>query len=141
MVRVAAKAAERTNTFANAMDVEAPALAPLDQAGAPAIDIVHLARMTGGDRNLEREVLELFAMQARMLLARMREQPPPAVGALAHVLNGSARGIGAWAVAEAAEALESSAAEAGEVGPSLLRLTTTVAAAQAAIGEMLQTAD
>src|SRR5712691_13255565 len=33
----------------------------------PAIDLAHLARMTLGDRSLEREVLELFGRQAEIL--------------------------------------------------------------------------
>ena len=43
-------------------------------APAAAIDRGHLARMTFGDRSLEREVLQLFDRQAGLLLARMRDQ-------------------------------------------------------------------
>ena len=40
-------------------------------APAAAIDYSQLQRMTFGDRSLEREVLQLFDRQARLLLARM----------------------------------------------------------------------
>src|SRR5215470_11724424 len=70
------------------------------------IDLVHLARMTLGERSLEREVLQLFDRQAAILLGRMQTAPAEALGALAHTLKGSARAIGAARVARAAEALE-----------------------------------
>jgi hypothetical protein len=66
--------------------------------------------MTLGDRSLEREVLALFDRQADMLLARMREGNAAVVAASAHTLKGSARGIGAWCVARAAEAVEKGSA-------------------------------
>ena len=62
--------------------------------------------MTFGERKLESEVLDIFDCQAGMLVARMANEPPQVVAALAHTLIGSARGVGAWKVAEAAEALE-----------------------------------
>ena len=70
------------------------------------IDLAHLARMTLGERGLEAEVLALFDRQAAVLLARMGDSTPAAVAAFAHTLKGSARGIGAWRVAEAADAVE-----------------------------------
>lgn len=91
--------------------IVAPPLAP----DAQAIDRVHLFRMTLGDHALECEVLQLFDQQAGLLLARMSEANPAGVAALAHTLQGSARGIGAWGVARAAEALET-AARARSVG-------------------------
>jgi HPt (histidine-containing phosphotransfer) domain-containing protein len=69
------------------------------------IDIDHLQRMTLGDKDLEREVLALFEKQAVSLLMRLEALPADA-GALAHTLKGSAQGIGAFAIADAAEALE-----------------------------------
>ena len=51
-----------------------------------AIDRGHLARMTFGDRSLEREVLQLFDRQADLLLARMRDREPSSVATLAHTL-------------------------------------------------------
>ncbi|HZM95698.1 MAG TPA: Hpt domain-containing protein [Vicinamibacterales bacterium] len=70
------------------------------------IDLVHLARMTLGERSLEREVLQLFDRQAMILMSRMQAASADAVASLAHTLKGSARAIGAAHVARAAEALE-----------------------------------
>ena len=46
-----------------------------------AIDVEHLARMTLGERSLEREVLALFDRQADMLLPRIRRGAPALVAA------------------------------------------------------------
>ena len=80
---------------------------------ATAIDEEHLGRMTLGDRRLEREVLELFLRQTALMLDRIVGADPPLAAAAAHTLKGSARGIGAWRVARAAELLEHSAARRG----------------------------
>ena len=77
------------------------------------IDEVHLQRMTLGDRSLEREVLKIFARQTILTLERIAGVGPARAAAAAHTLKGSARGIGAWRVAQAAERLEQAAA-AGE---------------------------
>jgi len=77
-----------------------------DPAPATAIDRGHLARMTFGDRSLERELLQLFDRQAEILIARMRTAEAAAIVTLAHTLKGSAAGIGAGSVASAAEAAE-----------------------------------
>lgn len=74
-----------------------------------AIDENHLGRMTLGDRRLEREVLELFLRQCAIMLDRIVGAEPPLAAAAAHTLKGSARGIGAWRVARAAELLEQAA--------------------------------
>jgi HPt (histidine-containing phosphotransfer) domain-containing protein len=79
-----------------------------------AIDEDHLGRMTLGDRRLEREVLELFLRQTTILLDRIVGAAPPLAAAAAHTLKGSARGIGAWRVARAAEFLENAAGMGGE---------------------------
>ena len=75
-------------------------------SGERPIDLVHLARMTLGERSLEREVLQLFDRQAMLLLGRMQAAPAAAMPSLAHTLKGSARAIGAGGVARAAETLE-----------------------------------
>jgi HPt (histidine-containing phosphotransfer) domain-containing protein len=104
----------------------------------PAIDVAHLSRMTLGDRKLEIQVLELFDRQADLLVARMREVEPSGVASLAHTLAGSARGIGAWRVAEAAKALES--AVAANRKPALAQLTAAVDEARLAICGLLRIA-
>ena len=105
-----------------------------------AIDRAHLARMTHGERDLEREVLQLYAAQANLLLGRMlaRPVPPAAVAALAHTLNGSSRGIGAWDVAEAAAGLEADAAAGREIAASIERLAAAIRVAQAAVAELVR---
>lgn len=118
---------------------DAPPLAPVE----PVIDREHLARMTHGERELEREVLQLYATQADILLARMlpRDQVPSrsaAVAALAHTLNGSSRGIGAWQVADAAAAVEADVAQGRDTAASVERLASAVRAAQARIGELMR---
>jgi len=100
------------------------------------IDLVHLARMTLGERSLEREVLQLFDRQSTLLLARMRSAAPAGVLTLAHTLKGSARGIGAWRVARAAEALET--ADAAATGAALEALSAATDEARAVIAELLR---
>lgn len=75
------------------------------QENHSAIDAAHLERMVFGDRDLASELLTLFLRQADMLLERMHEEPARRAQS-AHVINGSARGIGAWRVAEAARQIE-----------------------------------
>lgn len=113
---------------------------PLAGGSERPIDLVHLARMTRGDRSLEREVLQLFDRQATTLIGRMRSSAGPAVSAAAHVLTGSARGIGAWPVARAAQAVEQAAAGLGEaeLTAAVERLGMAVEAARAVIAELLQ---
>jgi HPt (histidine-containing phosphotransfer) domain-containing protein len=117
----------------------APPLSP----GQPAVDLAHLARMTLGEKGLEREVLELFQRQADMLLARMAVEEPRMVRAFAHTLAGSASGIGAWKVAEAATALERAAAVPGTGALATLidHLAAAVAEVHAAIRDMQQQAN
>jgi HPt (histidine-containing phosphotransfer) domain-containing protein len=78
------------------------------------LDEDHLARMTLGDRTLEREVLEIFIRQNALMLTRIADAGPAPLAEAAHTLSGSARGIGAWRVARAAEHLERASGEAGE---------------------------
>jgi len=116
-------------------DLASPPLAP----DAHPIDRTHLFRMTLGDHELECEVLQLFDQQAGMLLARMGEVDAAAVAALAHTLQGSARGIGAWGVARAAEALEIAAsAKNAELQSAMNALSAATTEARAAIADLLR---
>lgn len=73
----------------------------------PPVDLVHLARHTLGDRNLEREVLRLFLCQSKLFLERVAATTDAGQrGVAAHSIKGSARGIGAWEVARCAEMVE-----------------------------------
>ena len=113
----------------------APPSAPSSRPPEGAIDLAHLARMTLGEKSLEAEVLALFDRQAGILLERMRMAPPPAAGAFAHTLKGSAQGIGAWPVAEAAAAVEgaTSGCAAVDLSEALDRLAGAIGLARAAI--------
>ena len=86
--------------------VQSVAEQPSSPPAGEAIDTEHLSRMTLGERSLEREVLALFDRQADMLLPRIRRGVPGVAAASAHTLKGSAVGIGAFRVAEAAAAVE-----------------------------------
>ncbi len=112
-----------------------------------AIDRAHLARMTFGDRSLEQEVLQLFARQSELLIARMRQSggfaggsaDGSAVGALAHTLKGSAAGIGATTVARAAEEAEQAATlGSNDLSATIDRLALAVDEARALIVELLR---
>lgn len=85
------------------------------------LDDDHLRRMTLGDAGLEREVLQLFVRQAPLLLKRIAGAEPAIAAAAAHTLKGSARGIGAWRVAHAAERLERAAASGDETRDEAMR--------------------
>ncbi len=82
--------------------------------------------MTLGERELAHEVLGLFVQQATDLLARLRRLPREGAS-LAHTLKGSASGIGAFMVAEAADDLEQRLRQG-------LPVTAEVAALAQAIG-------
>ena len=118
------------------METAAPPLAPSESA----IDLAQLSRMTLGEPGLERELLMLFDLQAGILLGRMVGEAPKAAAWLAHTLVGSARGVGAWKVAVAAEAVERLASASGPImlNSAMARLTAAVSEAQAAIAEILR---
>jgi HPt (histidine-containing phosphotransfer) domain-containing protein len=101
------------------------------------IDEQHLGRMTLGDRSLEREVLEIFARQMVLMLKRITGAEPSLAAAAAHTLNGSARGIGAWRMARAAERLERAAADRRDneaINAAIAELETASLEVRAAIG-------
>jgi len=110
-----------------------PPLAPDDGP----IDLEHLRRMTLGDAALEREVLAMFAAQTINLIGTLATLPREA-GALAHTLKGSARAIGAFAVADAAARLEAAMQKGDDPAPALAGLVDAVAEARAAIDAILR---
>jgi HPt (histidine-containing phosphotransfer) domain-containing protein len=101
------------------------------------VDLEHLRRMTLGNPALEREVLAMFARQAGDL-AGVLAAMPAAAGALAHTLKGSARAIGAFRVAAAAEALETTIRDSHAPAQALADLRDAVGEAQAAIAAILR---
>lgn len=71
------------------------------------LDEVHLEKQTLGNHQLKREVLQLFLVQIEMLMERIEQVTTDETRlAAAHTIKGSARNIGAWAVAEQAAFLE-----------------------------------
>jgi len=77
---------------------------------APVVDLGHLARYTGGDSALNAEILKLFDSQANELVARLRgilaASDAKSWRETVHTLKGAARGIGAFALGDAAAAAE-----------------------------------
>lgn len=99
--------------------------------GREPLDLAHLARQTFGDEALAREVLKLFLGQSEKLLAMIAAGAAAGRRDAAHSLKGSARAIGAWAVADRAEAVEAATGGAGDDG--IAALTAAVAATAGAI--------
>jgi HPt (histidine-containing phosphotransfer) domain-containing protein len=80
---------------------------PRQEGGTKPVDLTYLARFTLGNRDLEREVLDLFITHVpRYLTALQDAVTAKAWHDAAHTLKGSARGIGAWRVSRCAEAAE-----------------------------------
>jgi HPt (histidine-containing phosphotransfer) domain-containing protein len=104
------------------------------------IDERHLIGMTLGDARLEREVLELFLSQAALMLDHAGAASPTPAAAAAHRLKGSARAIGAWRLARAAESFERAAVstdESHQVEEALSELRAASLEACAAIAARL----
>jgi HPt (histidine-containing phosphotransfer) domain-containing protein len=101
------------------------------------IDIAHLRRMTFGDAGLQREVLTMFAGQSVRLIEALAGLPADAAE-LAHTLNGSARAIGAFQVADATAALEAAMRDGGEPAQAVAALRHAVVQARRAIDAMLR---
>ena len=74
------------------------------------VDLGHLDRYTGGSRALNEEILRLFETQCRELLAKLEALIKTADAKswreVAHSLKGAARGVGAFALADAAAEAE-----------------------------------
>jgi HPt (histidine-containing phosphotransfer) domain-containing protein len=115
---------------------------PSADASCP-IDLIHLARQTMGDGDLETELLGLFERQATQIVERLAADFPTGGVAwradLAHTLRGSARAIGATRVAIKAEIYEVQARDGKpDLKPALAGLTKAVEQACAAISDLLR---
>lgn len=119
--------------------VEAVMSPPLVPGERP-IDLVHLSRMTLGDRALERDVLSLFERQMGFLMERIESATPPVAAAAAHTLKGSACGIGAFALAKAAARVEEAARSGDAAGRTegIDSLRDAIRDARAEIAELLR---
>lgn len=78
-------------------------------AAAP-VDLSHLARYTGGDRTLNAEILRLFDGQVNAMVGELRDileqRDTRKWREVTHTIKGAARGVGAFAMGEAAAAAE-----------------------------------
>jgi len=80
---------------------------PAASAATVPVDLVHLRRFTMGDAALEEEILGLFADQLPVTIGALKEASSEKEwGIAAHTLKGSARAVGAWSLANVAEAAE-----------------------------------
>ena len=70
------------------------------------VDLDHLARYTGGDKSLNAEILRLFDGQISemvdQLQAVMEQRDQSKWRQITHTIKGAARGVGAFAMGEAA---------------------------------------
>jgi HPt (histidine-containing phosphotransfer) domain-containing protein len=90
------------------------------------VDLVFLAKQTGGDRALEEEVLLMFSKQASALGKDLRGQRDSEVRRRnAHTLKGAARAVGAFDLAECASVIETNPGDRSSV-TALLREVETV---------------
>lgn len=104
------------------------------------VDLVHLSRVTFGDRALEREVLGLFMRQSTIQLDRLKlARNAHAFSVAAHMLKGSALSIGARHVADTAAEAEALAErhEASATVEVLARLEARVAESHLYISQLL----
>jgi len=94
------------------------------------LDRAHFDHMTGGDADLQAEILGLFKGQAASWSDALASNDNWRNAA--HTIKGSARGIGFWQLAEACAAAE--AAAPGDVGAALNRLRDALSAALSEAG-------
>lgn len=78
-------------------------------------DLIQLERQTLGDRMLEREVLQLFLQQISDIQAGIAAADDKLRREMAHALAGSARALGAHALADAAARIETGRQEAADL--------------------------
>ncbi len=107
-------------------------------AGQGPFDLAHLEQATNGDRALAREVLQLFDRQAEKLLTEIATAADPRTRSeAAHSLKGAARGVGAFAVADAAEAIGKGDEDPVAVIGMLARLSARVVEARLALSGLI----
>ncbi|WP_321502512.1 Hpt domain-containing protein [Breoghania sp.] len=119
-----------------------PASSSVSGTDRAPVDLAHLARHTFGDQGLQQEVLALFESQSAVWMDRLKQAGD--VGEMreaAHSLKGSARGIGAWQVAELAERLEADSGEENSRVPSQMArvLTRDLEDALAEVNQFIRT--
>ena len=134
---------QSVSRFSTPLSAPSPALVVPSAGSRPALDLVHLARQSLGDKDRETEILALFDQQAGQALARLESLSgrDGVVGAdLARMLAASARIAGAFSVASAAgvyEAVLLSSGEGDAGAEALSHLKAEVTLVREAIGGLL----
>jgi HPt (histidine-containing phosphotransfer) domain-containing protein len=103
-----------------------------------AIDLDHLSRQAFEDRELMRELLQLYLRQSLKLIDIMEQAGPDESRDLAHTLKGSSRSIGAFGVAREADTLESVLETGGDASQVFSRLRLEAMGAAADIRHFLE---
>lgn len=106
------------------------------------VDIEHLDRYTGGDCALDEEILRLFDTHCRELMGKLEslatgEPDAKSWREATHTLKGAARGIGAFALGNAAAEAEKTGGEKQSAIAALERLKSTSAAVHLFIEQFL----
>ena len=85
------------------------------QADSRPLDLQHLSHQTMGDRALEQEVLAMFSRQIGAVRDTIAGADAKERSRLAHALKGSARAVGAFALADCAARIEDMPEDAAQV--------------------------
>lgn len=111
-----------------------------DARASRPVDLVHLARQTLGDSQLEWEILQMFDQIAQSYLNRLKADREGKTAAdNLHALKGAAAGVGAHAIAEQARLGERECRQKGTLSVETLSdLEMTVAEARAFIQHVLE---
>lgn len=87
--------------------VAAEPVSEIRTRAARPVDLVHLAKQCLGDEALEREVLRLFDTTIRDYYGRLKLATSfDDLSLVLHSIKGAAGGVGAWAIADQAKAME-----------------------------------
>jgi HPt (histidine-containing phosphotransfer) domain-containing protein len=70
------------------------------------LDLVHLARQTGGNRALENEILQMFRQQIGLYANQLRLTSGRERKLIAHTMKGSACAVGAFGLSRIAAQIE-----------------------------------
>ena len=103
---VTARAGQAATTDHATMAFSRPGGESARRAARRPLDLEHLSRQTMGDRALEEEVLAMFARQLGTIRDSIAKADVIERARLAHALKGSARGVGAFALADCAACIE-----------------------------------
>lgn len=106
---------QRTASF-DRIAFEVPAPLSGAQSTIRPLDLVHLARQTGGDRKLEDEILHLFRQQIGLYVNQLRLTSGRERKLIAHTIKGSARSVGAFALSRIAAQIEDAPGETSLIG-------------------------